>query len=213
LRSPASGNIETRPSLYGWVRAAAFVAAGLATLLLFWSAVPRPALAIDIQFIGDFDVTPISPLQNEGVFGGGGTVRVAFEYIPDWNIYFSAGAQFFPTSTTNPAINPITYEANNGGLVSLIPLTVGGSHIFYRISKTQNFYALADAGVAFEYGYGNSSPTPEPYVEAGAGYDYREFFIEETVGYMPLAFGAYQPSQPGALVMFTTGIGVHFFQF
>jgi hypothetical protein len=185
----------------------------LAALFLTWMSAPRPVQALDIQFIGDLDLIPISPLQNEGIVGGGGTVRFGWEYTPDWNVLFSIGSQFFPTSTANPAVNVTTYEANTGGLVSLIPVTVGISHTFYRLSKTQSFFALADGGVAFEYGYGNSSPTPEPYVEAGGGFDFQEFFIEETVSVMPLAFGAYQPSQPGTLVIFTTGFGVHFFQF
>ncbi len=185
----------------------------LATVLLTWMGVPRPAQAVDIQFIGDLDLIPVSPLQNEGIIGGGGTVRFGWEYTPDWNVLFSIGSQFFPTSTTNPAINVTTHEANNGGLVSLIPVTVGISHTFYRLSKTQTFFGLADGGVAFEYGYGNSSPTPEPYVEAGGGFDFGAFFIEETVSVMPLAFGAYQPSEPGTLIIFATGFGVHFFQF
>ncbi|MHB8423344.1 MAG: hypothetical protein ACYC9S_09095 [Leptospirales bacterium] len=172
----------------------------------------RPALAVDLQFLGDLDLAPVSPLQNQGIIGGGGDIRILWDIIPDWSATLSAGAHFFPTAT-NPGINQVTYETNTAGLVSIVPVTVGLSHVIYRTAKKNTFFLTGAAGTAFEFAYGNGHPTPEPYVEAGAGFSLKEFFFEERVGAMPLAFGAYAPSQPGALVLFITSFGVHFFQF
>ena len=172
----------------------------------------QPAMAVDLQFLGDLDLIPISPLQNQGIVGGGGDIRLLWEIIPDWSATLSGGAHFFPTATY-PGINTVTYEANTSGLVSIVPVTVGLSHIIYRTAKKNTFFVDAAAGTAFEFAYGNSHPNMEPYVEAGGGFSLKEFFFEERIGAMPLAFGAYPPAQSGPLVMFITSFGVLFFQF
>ncbi|MHB1285663.1 MAG: hypothetical protein ACYCYP_03720 [Leptospirales bacterium] len=181
--------------------------------LLIWGVSPtQPASAVDLQFLGNINIIPISPLQNQGIVGGGGDIRLLWEIIPDWSATLSGGAHFFTTST-NPGINQVTYEANTSGLVSIIPITVGISHVVYRTASKNTFFFDASAGTAFEFVYGNSHSTMEPFFEAGGGFSLKEFFIEESVGAMPLAFGAYAPPQSGPLVMFMTSFGVHFFQF
>ena len=172
----------------------------------------RAASAVDLQFLGDMTIAPISPLQNAGIVGGGGDIRVLWEVLPDWDAMFSAGIQVFPTGTS-PGPNTVTFEPNTGGLISIVPVTFGFSHVLYRTRKKNTFFLTGGIGPGFEFSYGANHPEVEPYAEIGGGFSLKEFFLEERVGVMPLAFGAYQPAGSGPLVMFITSLGIHFFQF
>lgn len=174
----------------------------------------RPSRAFDVQLMGNFDVLPVSPLQNEGALGVGGGGRITWEYLPDWSFTASLMTNIFQTSATIPQ-NPVTYSINSSGLMSITPLTFGLYHILYRTKSKNWIYALVDLGAALEYSYGSGRITPEPFGEAGAGFSFKQWFIEERVAGMPLAFPAYPSptSQPGALLFLTTSVGVHFFVF
>ncbi|MHB1927451.1 MAG: hypothetical protein ACYCRD_09335 [Leptospirillum sp.] len=173
---------------------------------------PNPASALDLQFLGDLTIAPVSPLQNAGIVGGGGDIRVLWEVLPDWDAAISAGIQVFPTST-NPGPNTVTFQPNTSGIASVVPVTFGFSHVIYRTSKKNTFFLTGGIGPGFEFSYGANHPEIEPYAEVGGGFSLKEFFLEERLGVMPLAFGAYQPAQSGTLIMFITSIGIHFFKF
>lgn len=185
----------------------------LALGLVLGISVPR-AEAFDIQLMGNFDVVPISPLQNTGSIGFGGGGRITWEYSPDWDISASIMTNIFPTSSTIPQ-NPVTYETNSSGLSAITPITIGLYHVLYRTRAKNWLYAIADLGGALEYSYGAGRLSPEPFGELGGGFSFKEWFIEERVGAMPLAFPAYpQPGSPsGPLILITTSVGVHFFVF
>ncbi len=181
------------------------------TLVLF--SFPSQSRAVDLQFMGDMITAVKSPLGNETAVAGGGTLRMGWEYIPDWNIILSGSAYFFPTSTA-PGVNPMTYQSTSSGLTSIIPVTIGVQHIFTRFDrKKYDLYGVLDAGGAFEYNFGVGHTAPEPYVDAGIGFGTKEFFIEERAESMLNAFGPTPSSPPGPLLLFTTAIGVHFFQY
>lgn len=173
---------------------------------------PNTASALDLQFLGDLTIAPVSPLQNAGIVGGGGDIRVLWEVLPDWDAAISAGIQVFPTST-NPGPNTVTFQPNTSGIASVVPVTFGFSHVIYRTSKKNTFFLTGGIGPGFEFSYGANHPEIEPYAEVGGGFSLKEFFLEERLGVMPLAFGAYQPAQSGPLIMFITSFGIHFFEF
>jgi hypothetical protein len=181
-------------------------------LLAMISLGPQKASAVDLEFLGDMTIAPVSPLQNAGIVGGGGDIRLLWEVLPDWDAMFSAGIQVFPTGT-NPGPNTVTFEPNTGGIVSVVPVTFGFSHVIYRTRKKNTFFLTGGIGPGFEFPYGADHPEVEPYAEVGGGFSLKEFFLEERVGVMPLAFGAYQPAGSGPLIMFITSVGIHFFQF
>ena len=186
----------------------------LVALFLLLFLLPRTARAFDVQFMGNFDYLAKSPLQNNSPEGWGGGVRMTWEYIPDWDITATLMTNIFQTTQTI-AQNPVTYSPNNSGLMSLTPLSFGVYHILYRTKNKDWIYAIADVGAALEYSYGGGHITPEPFGEVGAGYSFKQWFIEERAEAMPLAFPAY-PSpafSSGPLIMFTTSVGVHFFVF
>ena len=203
LPSPHPG--QSRTALV-WAAALVFGA------LLFFS--PGRARAFDVQLMGNVDYLPVSPLQNTSPVAWGGGVRMTWEYLPDWDITATLMTNIFQTAQTIPE-NPVTYSPNTSGLMSLTPLSFGIYHTLYRTSKKNWIYAIADVGAALEYSYGGGHITPEPYGEIGAGFSFKQWFIEERVAGMPLAFPAY-PSPAftsGPLIMITTSVGVHFFIF
>jgi hypothetical protein len=180
-------------------------------LLTFFA---RPARAFDVQLMGNFDVAPISPLQNEGSIGVGGGARVIWEYLPDWDFTATLMTNIFQTGPTIPQ-NPVTYSVNTSGLMSITPLSFGLYHVLYRTKAKNWIYAIADVGAALEYSYGSGHISQEPFGEVGAGFSFKQWFFEERVEGMPLAFPAY-PSPayaPGPLLFITTSVGVHFFVF
>jgi hypothetical protein len=186
----------------------------LVLLLLSLTLSPKIAQAFDVQFMGNFDYLAKSPLQNNSPEAWGGGVRMTWEYIPDWDITATLMTNIIQTTQTI-AENPVTYSPNNSGLMSLSPLSFGVYHVLYRTKKKNWIYAIADVGAALEYSYGGGRITPEPFGEVGAGFSFKQWFIEERVEGMPLAFPAY-PSPAftsGPLIMFTTSVGVHFFVF
>ncbi|BAM07325.1 hypothetical protein [Leptospirillum ferrooxidans] len=173
----------------------------------------KNASAFDLQLMGDMTAAVKSPLDNQTAIAGGGTVRLAWEYAPDWNITLTGSAYFFPTSTPG-GVNPMTYAPTSGGMVSIIPVTVGVQHIFARfVRKKYDFYGVLDGGGALEYNFGVGHSAPEPFVDGGLGFGTKEFFIEERAESMLNAFGSIPNSPSGPLLLFTTSIGVHFFQF
>jgi hypothetical protein len=164
--------------------------------------------------MGNFDYLAESPLQNNSPEGWGGGIRVTWEYIPDWDITATLMTNIFQTTQTI-AQNPVTYSPNNSGLMSLTPLSFGVYHVLYRRPNKNWIYAIADVGAALEYSYGGGHITPEPFGEVGAGYSFKQWFIEERVAAVPLAFPSYPGPgfSGGPLLMITTSVGVHFFVF
>ncbi|MCL5284295.1 MAG: hypothetical protein M1313_00815 [Nitrospirae bacterium] len=185
-------------------------------LLLALSVIffPSPARAFDVQLMGNFDYVPLSPLQNSAPIAWGGGVRMTWEYLPDWDITATLMTNIFQTSQTIPE-NPVTYSPNSSGLSSITPLSFGIYHVLYRTKDKNWIYAIADVGAAFENAYGGGHITPEPFGEIGAGWSFKQWFIEERVAAVPLAFPSYPgPSfSGGPLLMITTSVGVHFFVF
>jgi len=183
--------------------------AAIALFLLF----PKQSSAFDLQLMGDMTAAVKSPLDNQTAIAGGGTVRLAWEYAPDWNITLTGSAYFFPTSTPG-GVNPMTYQPTTGGMVSIIPVTVGVQHVFARFDrKKYDFYGVLDGGGALEYNFGVGHSAPEPFVDGGIGFGTKEYFIEERAESMLNAFGPVPNTPSGPLLLFTTSIGVHFFQF
>jgi hypothetical protein len=164
--------------------------------------------------MGNFDVVPVSPLQNNGSFGFGGGARITWEYLPDWDITATLMTNIFETSSTISQ-NPVTYSPNTSGLMSITPLSFGLYHVLYRTKAKNWLYAIADVGVGFEYAYGSGHLSPEPYGEVGAGFSFKQWFVEERFSAMPLAFPAYPSAgfSSGPLLFLTTSVGVHFFVF
>ncbi len=185
-------------------------------LVTFLMMLCHPAIsrAFDIQLMGNFDYLPTSPLQNSSPFGWGGTIRMMWEFRPDWDFTANLGANFFETTQTVP-INPVTYYPNNSGLVSITPLSFGIYHVLYRNKAKDWLYALGDIGSAFEYSFGRGRITPEPFAELGVGWSFKQWFLEERLAGVPLAFPAYPGPgfSAGPLIMITTSVGVHFFVF
>ncbi len=186
----------------------------LLMLALLALLLPSPARAFDVQLMGTFDYVPLSPLQNNAPIAWGGGVRMTWEYLPDWDITATLMTNIFQTSQTIPE-NPVTFSTNSSGLSSITPLSFGLYHVLYRTKDKDWIYAIADVGAAFENSYGGGHITPEPFGEIGAGWSFKQWFIEERVAAVPLAFPSYPGPgfSSGPLLMISTSVGVHFFVF
>lgn len=68
-------------------------------VITFILSFPKNSAAFDLQLMGDMTAAVKSPLDNQTAIAGGGTVRLAWEYAPDWDITLTGSAYFFPTSS------------------------------------------------------------------------------------------------------------------